>query len=74
MIDTELPERINVMKVLSFDVESIQTMLAEFNASEVDYVATETEVMDVVMREAYEYFGGSSDLIFQDENGEELDY
>jgi hypothetical protein len=49
-------------------------MLAELNHTEFEYVATDSEVMDVVMREAYEYFGGSSDLIFQDENGEELDY
>ena len=71
-MENNLPKRINVMRVLSFDVESIQIMLAEFNASEVDYVATETEIMDVIMREAHEYFGGASDLIVQDENGEEL--
>jgi hypothetical protein len=72
MSTTELPERINVMKVVTYDVQSIREMLAELNHTEFEYVATETEVMDVVMREAYEYFGGSSDLIFQDENGEDI--
>ncbi len=79
MIDTELTKRVNVMKLVSFDVQSIRDMLIELNSTEFDYTPTDEEVMQVIEREASESFScgwghnaNLNDLIFQNEDGEDI--
>lgn len=72
MSTTELPERINVMKVVTYDVQSIREMLAELNHKEFEYVATDSEVMSVIENEVSEHFSDLKDLLWTNEDGEEL--
>ena len=72
--DTEdFPERINVMKVLTYDVETIRQQIVGGNG-----VVTLEEVMDRIYMYAKDDFScgwgheaNIKDLIFTDENGEE---
>ena len=67
-----LPERINVMKVISYDVQDIVRTLTE-NDDTPREVSLE-EVMEQVEAWVQEDFPAErlKDLIIQDENGEEL--
>jgi hypothetical protein len=72
-----LPERINVMKVISYDVQDIVERLTE-NDETLREVSLE-EVMQQVEAWVEEDFscghghtGSIKDLIFQDQNGEDL--
>lgn len=83
---TTLPERINVMRVITYDVSEIMKQLIDERDSEVIYDKdgsrllsadepfTIEEIMDRVESYVEDDFAGVKlkDLIFQDENGEEL--
>ena len=67
----ELPERINAMKVVSYDVESIVDAMMTMN-----YKENET---DITIEDVLEWIGDDveadinfSSVIYQDENGGEL--
>jgi hypothetical protein len=65
----ELPERINVMRVVSYEVNQIVNDLKEVEQGEI----TLDDVLDVVIDYALEDFGTNpKTLIYQDENGNEL--
>jgi len=70
---SDLPKSINVMKVISYDVQQIVEDLMgldEVEASAVDM----TKIMDYVDSLVEEDFDTSKDyLIYQDENGNDLD-
>lgn len=68
-----LPERINAMKVVSYEVQQIVQALMDENEIEADEVTLEM-VMDRVEEWASEDINESRDdrIIYQDENGEEL--
>lgn len=78
MIKTKLPERINVMKLVTYDVQDIVERLTEND--ETPREVTLEEVMVQVEAWVHEDFNGGQsawasdlkDLIFQDENGEDL--
>lgn len=78
MITTKLPERINVMKLVTYDVQDIVERLTEND--ETPREVTLEEVMVQVEAWVHEDFNGGQnawasdlkDLIFQDENGEDL--
>ena len=65
-----LPERINVIKTVTYDVfailDDIKKMGMDFEIQTVD------DVMEFIEDWVAEDFGGLSGLVFQDENGEEL--
>ena len=74
-----LPERINAIKVVTYDVvqivESLQAMndygsRGDDNAE--PYEPTLEEVLAYIEDWVYEDFGDSYGIIYQDENGEEL--
>ena len=67
---TKLPERINAMKVVSYDVQEI-----------VDYISNglEKPIEDITLEDVLDWIEddvdidvAGSNVIFQDENGEEL--
>ena len=71
--EEEFPERINVMKVLTYDVETIRQQIVGDNGE-----VTLEEVMDRIYMYAKDDFicgwgheVNIKDLIFTDENGEE---
>jgi len=70
-METKLPERINAMKVVSYDVESIVDAMMTMN-----YKENET---DITIEDVLEWIGDDveadinfSNVIYQDENGGEL--
>jgi predicted transcriptional regulator len=69
---SELPKRINVMRVVSYDVQDIVERLTEND--ETLRTVTLEEVMEQVEAWVQEDFPADriKDLIIQDENGEEL--
>ena len=82
-----LPERVNVMRVISFDVATIVEQIKADRESEVIYdrdgsrplasdePITIEEVVDRIENYCYDDFAGEvrlTELIFQDENGTEL--
>lgn len=82
-----LPERVNVMRVISYDVATIVEQIKADRESEVIYdrdgarplasdePITIEEVVDRIENYCYDDFAGEvrlADLIFQDENGTEL--
>ena len=71
---SQLPERINAMKVVSYDVQQIvESLMAEneIEASEVTLEIVLDRVSDWVEAD-FTYLDNASDVIYQDENGEEL--
>ena len=70
---SELPERINVMKVISFVVADVVELIVSENPSRTQEVTIE-DVMERVEGWAHEDFGveNARFLVYQDENGEEL--
>lgn len=66
----KLPERINVMKLVSYDVKDIVFSLIENDTDERE--VTLEDVMRVVEAWVEDDFGTTHDLIWQDENGEDL--
>ena len=74
------PERINVMKVISYDVESVrQNILSDNRASDGDVVVTMDDVIEMINEYVKSDFSCGwgheadiNDLIFQDENGNDI--
>ena len=68
-----LPERINVMKVISYDVNRIVVDIREMQ-QDASYAPTIDEVVDWITEWVIEDFDvvDCNSLIFQDENGKEL--
>ena len=64
-----LPERINVIKTITYDVPRIVNDLMELGHE--GEVTVET-LLDYIEDWVEEDFGNSSDLVYQDENGELL--
>ena len=64
-----LPERINVMAVMTYTVENVVEALkyAGMEDSDIDIEA----ILDYIEADSADYFG-TNNLIFQDENGGEL--
>jgi hypothetical protein len=74
-LKTQLPERINAMKVISYDVQQIaETLMAEqeLEAHEITLEMV-IERIESWVEEDFANQGNFSDVIFQDENGEEID-
>ena len=69
----ELPERINVMKVISFVVSDVVELIVSENPDSTSEVTIE-DVMERVEGWAQEDFGveNARFLVYQDEYGEEL--
>jgi hypothetical protein len=66
----KLPERINVIKTITYHVPSI---IQDMNLSHGDWEPRSVDdVLEFIEEWVAEDFGGLSGLIFQDENGEEL--
>ena len=73
-METKLPERINVMKVISYDVQNImESIVAMDSDRDFDSITLE-EVMEQVEAWVEEDFPADriKDLIIQDQDGEEL--
>ena len=66
-----LPERINVMKVISYDVQQICEDIHAAHEIPFDEISIE-DCMEFISDWVVEDFGYDDDLIYQDENGEEL--
>ena len=64
-----MPKRINVMKVVTYDVEAIRRDMHNDMGIDLDTV---DDVLEFIEDWVAEDFGGLSGLVFQDENGEEL--
>ena len=64
-----LPERINVIKVISYNTQQI---LDYFREEDSDYNPSIEEVLGYIEEWVVEDFGSLSGLIYQDENGNEL--
>ena len=63
-----LPERINVIKVITYDVESIRRDAHNAGLP----LDTVDDVLEFIEEWVEEDFGSLSGLIFQDENGNDL--
>jgi len=76
---SKLPERINVMKVMTYDVEKVVQDIVHSRSVGEDGAAPDSEeitlddVMEWIMDWVEEDFGAIDGLIFQDENGQEID-
>lgn len=73
-METKLPERINVMKVISYDVQNImESIVAMDSDRDFDSITLE-EVMEQVEAWVQDDFPADriKDLIIQDQDGEEL--
>ena len=73
-METKLPERINVMKVISYDVQNImESIVAMDSDKDFDSITLE-EVMEQIEAWVQDDFPADriKDLIIQDENGEEV--
>ena len=63
-----MPERINAIKTVTYDVPAIVESLEQMGMEDIDLDV----VMEYIQEWVFEDFGGDSGIIFQDENGEEL--
>ena len=63
-----LPEYINAIKTVTYDVPAIVESLVEMGMEDIDFDV----VFEFIQEWVFEDFGGDSGIIFQDENGEEL--
>jgi hypothetical protein len=63
-----LPERINAIKTITYDVPAIVESLEGMGMEDIDFDV----VMEYIQEWVFEDFGGVSGIIYQDENGEEL--
>ena len=67
---TNLPQRINVIKTVTYDVPAI---LDDIKKMGMDFeIQTVDDVMEFIEDWVAEDFGSLDNLVFQDENGEEL--
>lgn len=65
-----LPKRINVMKVITYDVEGLRG--AAMKDGGIKLFTSVDDILEYIEEWVEEDFGSLSGLIFQDENGEEL--
>ena len=66
----DLPERINVIKTITYHVPSI---IQDMNLSHGEWIPQSVDdVLEFIEEWVAEDFGGLSGLVFQDENGNEL--
>ena len=63
-----LPERINAIKTITYDVPAIVESLEGMGMEDIDFDV----VMEYIQEWVFEDFGGDSGIVYQDENGEEL--
>jgi hypothetical protein len=63
-----MPERINAIKTVTYDVPAIVESLEQMGMEDIDFDV----VMEYIQEWVFEDFGGDSGIIYQDENGEEL--
>ena len=67
---TDLPERINVIKTVTYHVPSI---IQDMNQNNLEWIPQDVDdVLEFIEDWVAEDFGGLTGLVFQDENGEEL--
>ena len=73
-METKLPERINVMKVISYDVQNIMESIVAMNSDRDFDSITLEEVMEQVEAWVQDDFPADriKDLIIQDQDGEDL--
>jgi len=65
-----LPERINVIKTVTYHVPSI---IQDMNQNNLEWIPQDVDdVLEFIEDWVAEDFGGLTGLVFQDENGEEL--
>ena len=65
-----LPERINVIKTVTYHVPSI---IQDMNQNNAEWIPQDVDdVLEFIEDWVAEDFGGLSGLVFQDENGNEL--
>jgi hypothetical protein len=71
---SHLPERINAMRIVSYDVESIVNSIVDLNNGEIAAEdVTLDEILDLISGWTYQDMSNPQlKVIFQDENGEEL--
>jgi hypothetical protein len=70
----ELPKYINVTRVITFDVSQTVDLIHANSIRDEDEEVTLEEIMEHIEGEVSEYFTGSlKDLIWTDENGDELE-
>jgi len=74
MMEKNLPERINVMKVISYDVQNIMESIVAMNSDRDFDSITLEEVMEQVEAWVQEDFPADriKDLIIQDQDGEDI--
>lgn len=69
---SDLPERVNAIFVITYDVNEVRRSLAELNEIELSEVK-DYEITDLIQTWLAEDFGKLSEqVILQDENGEEV--
>jgi len=66
---TDMPERINVIKTITYNVGQLRREVMNDFGIELNTV---DDVMEYIEDWVHEDFGSLSGLVFQDENGEEL--
>jgi len=73
-MEKNLPERINVMKVISYDVQNIMESIVAMNSDRDFDSITLEEVMEQVEAWVQEDFPADriKDLIIQDQDGEDI--
>ena len=64
-----LPDRINVIKTITYNVGQLRHEIRNYLGIE---LATVDDILEYIEEWVEEDFGGLSGLVFQDENGEEL--
>ena len=69
-----LPERINVMRVMTYNVRDVIDSICDMDTSLTPDQITLTEICDYIQSWVDDDFSryDTSDLIWQDENGEEI--
>jgi len=70
----ELPKYINAMKVISYDVEQmVEDVCKAYSISQKEVTRDMImEYLEELVKEDFAYRDYTGDVIFQDENGEEL--
>jgi len=70
----ELPKYINAMKVISYDVEQmVEDVCKAYSISQKEVTRDMLmEYLEELVKEDFAYRDYTGDVIFQDENGEEL--
>jgi hypothetical protein len=71
---SQLPERVNAIRTVTYNVASIVETIVEMNAGDVKAEdVTLDEVLDIIAGWATEDLSSShKEIIYQDQNGEEL--